>query len=341
MSDITVLGIDLAKKSFQLHGLDAKGNTVFKKAMSPSKADVFIANLKPCLIGMEACGGANFQARKYQSLGHNVKIIAPQFVKPFVCGNRNDISDAEGIAEAVSRPSIRCVPIKTEESQNLQNYHSIRDRLIKNKVALANQIRGILYEYNIKIPKGDKRLKSRLIELSEDSAINRILKEQIADFYQEFIELEEKIEKVTKKIEIYAKNSLECKMLDEIPGVGLLIASAIFAKVAQAKEFKNGRQFAAWLGLVPGHRQTGGPNGKKTMLGITKRGDRYLRKMIVQGARCLLISAHKRQDKMSQWACKLKAEKGFNKAAIALANKIARIMWIVLARGDNFDLAKA
>ena len=161
----------------------------------------------------------------------------------------------------------------------------------------------------------------------------------MADAYQEFIELEEKIDSVTSKIEIYAQNSLECQKLDEIPGVGFLIASAVFAKVAQAKEFKNGRQFAAWLGLVPGHRQTGGPNGKKMMLGITKRGDRYLRKMIVQGARCLLISAPKRKDKMSLWACKLKAEKGFNKAA--LANKIARIIWVVLAKSDSFDLAKA
>lgn len=341
MSDINVLGIDLAKKSFQLHGNDLKGKTILKKAMSPKKADELIANLKPCIIGMEACGGANFRARKYLDMGHEVKIIAPQFVKPFVTGNRNDVADAEGIAEAASRPNIRTVPIKSAESQTLQNYHRIRDRLIGNKVALGNQARGILYEYDIKVAKGDNHLRTALVVICDDVKIDQLLREQMADLYTEFVEITDKIEVIDKKLEGLAKQSDDCKRLMQIPGVGPIIATAIYASVSQATEFRNGRQFAAWLGITPGHQQTGGPNGHKIMLGITKRGDHYLRKQIIQGARCNLIHAGKREDKISQWAEKLRKEKGFNKAAVALANKTARIIWVILAKKECFNLARA
>lgn len=340
MRDISVLGIDLAKRSFQLHGLDTKGKTVLKCSMTPAKADQFIATLKPCLIGMEACGGAHYQARKYLALGHEVKIIPPQFVKPYVLGNRDDAADASGIAEAASRPRIRVVPIKSEESQTLQNFHRIRDRLMGNRVALSNQTRGILYEYDIKIAKGDRHLRLALIDLANNTQINPLLREQMADLYEELIDLEERIEVINKKLEELVKQSDDCQRLMKIPGVGPIVATAIYASVSHAEEFCNGRQFSAWLGITPGHRQTGGPKGKKIMLGITKRGDHYLRKMLIQGARCYLIQAGKRSDKISQWAEKLRKEKGFNKAAVALANKIARIIWVVLAKKEIFRMPR-
>lgn len=339
MKEISVLGIDLAKNSFQLHGLDSAGKTVFKKSMSPRQANVFIANLKPCRVAMEACGGSHFYARKYSSFGHDAKIIAPQYVKPFVKGNRNDPSDAQGIAEAASRPSMRFVPVKSEESQDVQNYHRIRDRLIGNRVALTNQIRGILYEYGITIKKGDSALRKELVEICKNDSLSKRLRMQMAYLYEEMKEIQDKIDDIEKELLKIVKENETCKRLMTIPGVGPLTATAVLPIASQVHEFKNSRQMAAYLGLVPGHRQTGGPKGKKVMLGITKRGDRYLRKLIVQGARCYLIAAKRRGDKTSLWATGLKEKRCFNVAAVALANKNARIMWAIMSRQETYKVA--
>ena len=343
MKDITVIGIDLAKKSFQIHGNDKLGKQRLKKSLTPAKAYELFANLKPCLVGMEACGGAHYAARKIRSLGHQVKIIAPQFVKPFVQGNKNDVSDAEGIAEAVSRPNIRCVPIKETHHQDIQNIHRIRERLIGNRVALTNQIRGILFEYGISTRKGDEPLKKLLVELCSSSlpGATDLLQRQMAEQYNELTEIEEKLALLEKEIKILANGTDACRRLMKIPGVGPLIATAFFANLASAEEFFRGRQMSAWLGLAPGHKQTGGPNGKTVMLPITKRGDRYLRKILVQGARAAVRTCKTKDDPLSKWTAKIYEKKGYNKAAVALANKNARIIWALLISNEEFISTKA
>jgi len=342
MQKVTVIGIDLAKAHFQIHANDVKGKKLFSRALPPEKSSALLANMEPCLIGMEACAGAHYWARKFQAMGHEVKLIPPQYVRAYVIGNHNDMRDAEAIAEAVLSKRIRFVPIKTREHQDLQNLHRIRQRLIDNKVALSNQIRGVLYEYGIKIRQGDKALRTALAELlAGDERISPMLHEELDALYQEFLSLIERTKDQEKKLESIAKRTDACRRLMTIPGVGPLIATAIIAAVGDIRAFKNGRHFAAWLGLVPGHKHTGGPTKKVVMLGITKRGDRYLRKLIIQGARAWLITAKRHNTKRGAWGRKLLEKKHFNKVAVAVANKNARTIWALLARNEEYEAAKA
>ena len=341
MDKITVLGIDLAKHHFQIHGNNSQGKRVLKKTLSPDKAAALIANLPKCLIGMEACGSAHFWARKFRDYGHEVRLIPPQYVRAFVIGNHNDVNDAEGIAEAVSRKNIRFVPIKEESHQDLQNIHRVRQRLMRNKVALSNQIRGILYEYNIKMAQGDASLRKKLVELLDGNQLSELLKRELQELYEEFVSLIEKIKDKDKYLHELAKADVQCKRLMTIPGVGPMISTACVASVANANEFKNGRSMAAWLGIVPGHHHTGGPKRKVVMKGITKRGDRYLRTLFIQGARAWLSQLHRLKGKRAAWAKKLLDAKGFNKAAVAIANKNIRIACMLLKNSDNYNEALA
>jgi len=342
MKKVTVIGIDLAKAHFQIHANDAKGQKVFSKAVTPEKASELLSNMEPCLIGMEACGGSHYWARKLERMGHTVKLIPPQYVRAYVIGNHNDVRDAEAIAEAVLSKRICFVPIKSQEHQDIQNLHRIRQRLIDNKVALSNQIRGILYEYGIKIPQGDKSLRLNLSDLlAGDDRISPMLHEELDKLRDEYLQLLERIKDQEKKIESIAKRSDPCRRLMTIPGVGPLNSTAIVAAVGDVSAFKNGRHFAAWLGLVPGHRHTGGPTKKVVMLGITKRGDRYLRKLLIQGARAWLITVKRHETKRGAWGRKLLEKKHFNKVAVAVANKNARTIWALLARNEEYDAAKA
>ena len=285
MKEVTVLGIDLAKNSFQLHGVSDEGEVILKKAVSRSKLSSIIANLQPCLIGMEACSGANYWAREFQKYGHNVKLISPQFVKPYVKSNKNDANDAEAICEAVSRPSMRFVPIKTLEQQDIQSIHRIRSRLVKEKTALMNSIRGLLHEYGVSIPQGVSSLRKKLIELSEAEITSTTLF-MCKDLYEELLEKEEKIKRYDHKIdEIFASNEM-CKKIESVPGVGKKTATIILSALGDGSEFKNGREFAAYLGLVPRQSSTG---GKAKLLGISKRGDKYIRSLLVHGARSVSI----------------------------------------------------
>jgi transposase len=335
---VTTLGIDLAKSVFQVHGVDERGKAVVKKVFSRSQLPVFIANLAPCLIGLEACGGAHYWARRFKEFDHTVKLMAPQFVKPYVKANKNDAHDAEAICEAVQRPSMRFVPIKSTSQQDMQCLHRIRSRLIKNQTALSNEIRGFLHEYGIVLPRSVLQLKKSIPGILEDaeSELTPVTRCLLQKLYSELGAMGKEISYYETEIKELFKLSESAKRLEKINGVGVLTATMIVASVADASVFKNGRQFAAWLGLVPKHSGSG---GKVQISGISKRGDKYLRQLLVHGARASLKTAEKRNDKVSQWVTKKKELRGYNKACVALANKNARIMWAMLRYGTDYRAA--
>lgn len=339
--NITVLGIDLAKNVFQLHGIDKKGNVVLRKRLKRKKLFQEVAQLPKCLIGIECCGGSNYWAKRFASLGHEVKQMNPRFVKPYVKSDKNDRNDAEAICEAVTRPNMRFAGTKTNEQQDLQSLHRIRSRLTKNRVSLSNQLRALLMEYGVIVPKGFKQIKNKLKEIfaeNTEQEISPFLKELLMDGYREFIELDQRIEKYDKLLEKIAKEDETCAALLKIEGVGPKTATAIVAMVGNANQFKDGRQMAAYFGLVPKQSSSG---GKELLLGITKRGDSYIRGLLIHGARSLLRhQRYKKQhtDRM-RWLLRKAQERGDNKAIVAMANKQARVIWAVLTgkqgyRGD-------
>lgn len=285
---------------------------------------------------MESCGGANYWARVFQRHGHIVKLISPQFVKPFVKTNKNDANDAEAIVEAASRPSMHFVPVKQVEQQDIQSLHRVRSRLVKNRTALINEIRGLNLEYGIAIPQGALKVKSQLLSIIDDkeNELTASSRELMQELYDELIELEERLKKIEKKVTFICKGNDQCRRLLSIPGIGELNATAIVAAVPNANEFKNGRHMSAWLGLVP--RQSSSGN-KQLLLGISKRGDRYLRTLLIHGARAALCRCKNRDNKYGEWLTRKKESLGLNKAAVALANKNARIIWSLLNTGDEFN----
>jgi transposase len=335
---IKVLGIDLAKKSFQLHGVDEKDQTVLKKKLTRSKLTAFIANLAPCLIGLEACGGAHYWARTFASFGHTVKIIAPQFVKPYVKSNKNDAVDAEAICEAVQRPNMRFVPAKSIEQQDIQSIHRIRSLLVSRRTAQANQIRGLLMEYGIIIPIGIAYIRATIPLILEDATnpLTSLFRTLLNELYEEMVHLDERIVVLEQKLQAISLQSEDVQRLLTVPGVGLLTATAVVAAINDIAVFKNGRELAAWLGLVPRQHSTG---GKTILLGISKRGDTYLRTLLIHGGRTIVRVAHKYQDKRNQWIVKLEQRRGRNISAVAVANKNARIIWALLSKKENYDTA--
>lgn len=336
MKDIKVLGIDLAKDVFQLHGVNAIGKQVLKKRIERDKLAEYIANMPQCIIAMEACGGSNYWARVFQRNGHIVKLISPQFVKPFVKTNKNDANDAEAIVEAASRPSMHFVPIKQVEQQDIQSLHRVRSRIIKNRTALINEIRGLNLEYGIAIPLGALKVKSHLRSIIDDekNELTSSSRELMQELYDELAETEVRLKKLEKRIKLICKENDQCRRILNIPGVGELTATAIIAAVPNANEFKNGRHMSAWLGLIP--RQSSSGN-KQVLLGISKRGDRYLRTLLIHGARAALCRCKNTESKYGQWLTDKKASLSLNKAAVALANKNARIIWALLKTGKEFD----
>ncbi len=250
---IAVLGIDLAKSSFQLHGIDEKGHVVFKKKLARNKLTAFIANLSPCLIGLEACGGAHHWVHVFSEFGHTVKMIAPQFVKPYVKSNKNDAVDAEAICEALQRPNMRFVPSKSIEQQDIQSVHRIRSLLVGRRTAQANQIRGLLMEYGIIIPQGIKQLRKAIPEILEDAEniLSPYFHELLRELYEVIVRFDERIAAVELKLQRDSEQNDDCKRLLTIPGIGLLTATALIAAIGDISVFKNGRELAAWLGLVP------------------------------------------------------------------------------------------
>lgn len=334
--NLHMLGIDIAKNNFQLHGVDPAGKEVLKKRLPRHKLAAFIANLPACTIVMESCGGANYWARVFHKNAHTVKLISPQFVKPFVKTNKNDANDALAIVEAASRPSMNFVPIKQVEQQDIQWVHRIRTRVIKNRTALINETRGLCQEYGVVVAPGAGRVKSSLCTTIGDSEneLTPSFRESMQDLYEEFVWIEAQLNKLDAKIRQLCRLDENCKRILKVPGVGELTATAIVAAVPNPKEFRNGRHMSAWLGLVPRQSSSG---DKQVLLGISKRGDRYLRTLLIHGARAVLSHHKDAANDYSRWVARKKSTMGHNKAAVALANKNARIIWSMLNTGEEFS----
>jgi transposase len=337
---ITTIGIDLAKSVFQVHGVDAAGNIVMKKQVRRTDMSEFFANLSPCLIGMEACGSAHYWARKLEGMGYTVKLMAPQFVKPYVKTNKNDAADAEAICEAVQRPNMRFVPIKNVEQQAILALHRARQGFVKARTAQGNQIRGMLAEFGLIIPKGLAFVRERVPLLLDEAGdeLPGAFRMLILRLLEQLKDLDRQVGELEFQIKAWHRSNALSKRLEKIPGIGPITASALVASVGDAKNFKNGRQLAAWLGLVPRQHSTG---GRANLLGISKRGDTYLRTLLIHGARAVIRYAEgkARQD----WLHRLLGRRNKNIAAVALANKNARTVWALLARDREFrsDFAAA
>ena len=336
--NIATVGIDLAKTVFQLHGVDAQGHTVLKKQLRREQMALFIANLPPCLVGMEACGNAHFWARKLQGFGHTVRLMAPQFVKPYVKTNKNDAADAVAICEAVARPNMRIVPIKSGEQQAVLALHRARQGFVKARTAQANQIRGLLAEYGPIIPQGISHIAGRLPEILEDAdnglpGAFRLLLERLREHLKV---LDTQVGELDIQLQRWHRQSDASKKLAQIPGIGPITASALVASIGDAKSFDNGRQLAAWLGLVPRQHSSG---DKATLLGISKRGDAYLRTLLIHGARAVIRVAQSKADQASGWLAKVLAQRNKNVAAVALANKNARNVWALLVKDHPYASA--
>jgi len=329
------IGIDLAKNAFQVHGVGSKGKPVCRKKLTRAQLLPYFANLPPCEVGMEACGSAHHWAREIARFGHDVKLIAPQFVKPYVKTNKNDAADAEAICEAMSRPGMRFVPVKTPAQQASLSLHRAREGFICERTALANRVRGLLAEFGIAIPQGIRYLRSTAYDCIEDGArplpgAFRLLIQRLLDH---LAHLDRQVGELEREIQREHRQSEACRRLAAIPGIGAITATALVATVGDARNFASGRQLAAWLGLVPRQHSTG---GRSTLLGISKRGDGYLRRLLIHGARAVVRFAELKRNANS-WLTRLLGRRHKNVATIALANKNARIAWALLAHGSDYQ----
>jgi transposase len=332
---VTRIGIDLAKQIFQVHGVDHHGKVVIRKQLTRGKIRAFIAQLSPCLIGMEACASAHYWAREFSQFGHTVRLMAPQFVRPYRKNPKNDGNDAEAICEAVSRPNMRFVPVKSVAQQAILMAHRARELLVGDRTALANQIRGLLTEYGIVVPQGIARLRRALPLVLEDAenGLPGLAREVIVELQDRLQDLDQRLATYDRRIAQLASQNTIAQRLMQLEGVGAVTATAIVATIGNGKAFKNGRQFAAWLGLVPRQYSSG---GKQRLGHISKRGDVYLRTLLIHGARSVLRLTGQRTDAKSRWAERLKQRRGNNIAAVALAAKHARMMWAMLARDQEY-----
>lgn len=335
---VSVLGIDLAKSVFQLHGNDSSGKRVLSKRLSRSEFKRFVAQIPPCLIAMEACSGAHHWAREFRKYGHEVRLISPQFVKPFVKSNKNDSADAEAIAEAAMRPNMRFVAIKELCHQELQALHRGRSLLVAQKVALGNALRGFLIEHGYAVAPGDGPLGKALPQMieSNEPGFSGMFLNLLQSLWNQLKLVEQEILSMDRQIKKIAQADERCRRLQKIEGVGPMTATAIIAAVPDPKDFKNGRQFSAWLGLVPKQWSSG---NKTQLLGISKRGDGYIRMLLIHGARAALRTAEKRDTRRSRWVLEKAESRGNNKAAVAFANHNARIIWALLAKNQEYQAA--
>ena len=333
---VTTIGIDLAKNVFQVHGVDERGKAVLRKQLKRKDVAAFFARIEPCLIGMEACGSAHYWARKLAEFGHTVRLMAPQFVKPYVKTNKNDRNDAEAICEAVSRPNMRYVPVKTPESQALLALHRGRQGFVKARTAQVNQIRGLLAEFGIVIAKGIGHVTKRLPEILEDSenGLPGLMRQLIERLGEHLKELDRQVQELEREIQLWHRQSPASCRLAEIAGIGPLTATALVASVGDARSFRNARQLPAWMGLVPRQNSSG---GKPSLKGISKRGDVYLRTLLIHGARAVIAQFERKPNPPDGWLKRLLARRNRNVAAVALANKNARIAWALLAHERTFQ----
>jgi len=316
---------------FTVHGVDAAGRTVLRKTVRREKLMELMVALPPCLIGMEACGGAHDWARKFEAHGHRVGIMMARFVAPYRKSSKNDGNDAEAICEAVARPNMRFVPVKSAEQQAILSLHRVRQGFIEQRTATINRIRGLLAEFGMVLPQRAEQVRRAAVVVAEELPI--LVREAIADLPAHLSYLDQRIAQYERQLIELARQREAAVRVQRLPGVGPLTASAITASISDGHEFANGRQFAAWLGLVPRQYSTG---GKARMGRITKRGDAYLRTLLMLGARAVLQSAAHKTDRLSRWAMALRARRGYHRAIIAVAAKNARIIWALLANNREF-----
>ena len=336
MNNITLLAIDIAKNIFQLHGRTASGKTMCTKRLKRKELLAFVAHLAPCTIVMEACSGANHWGRQFKQYGHEVKLISPQHVVPYRKGQKNDKNDAEAIAEAASRPNAVFVPLKAVEHQDIQTLHRMRQLVLKQQTMLANHIRGLLSEYGIIVPKGIHNLRKQLVESLADQGneLTEMIRQEFHKLYENLLEFADKLAQYDTQIKEIALMIPICQSLLKLRGVGPMTASIIYADLGEAKAYKNGRSYAANLGLVPRQHSSG---DKQRLMGITKCGDSYIRQLLIHGARSVLAHLEKKTDQLSEWLKKRHERGGVNVAAVALANKNARVMWAIISKQVEYD----
>jgi len=335
---VTTIGIDLAKSVFAVSCADGRGKLVMRKQLRRAQVLEFVSRLKPCVVGMEACGGAHHWARAIERLGHGVRLMSPALVRPYRTGPKHNRNDADAICEAVRRPQMRYVAVKSVAQQDLLALHRVRAQLIKQRVALSNQLRALLHERGVAARLGAAGLRAGLAraladEHDERHEVSGAMRELLLELSGWLRELEQRGAAITKRIEHAAKHDERCARLMEVPGVGPLGASALVATVGNARAFKRGRELSAYLGLTPRQHSSG---GKTVMLGISKHGDRYLRTLLIHGARSLLYRNRRRAHPRAPWVARLVARRGPNVAAVALANHNARRLWALLSRGDRY-----
>jgi len=334
---LTRVGVDLAKSVYQVHGVDRQEKAVWKRKLTRNQ---WIKELVEVLepggeIGMEACGGAHHWARTLQARGYVVKLMAPQFVKPYVKGNKNDANDAEAICEAMSRPNMRFVSVKSVEQQDIQAIHRVRAEVGKQRKATANQIRGLVAEYGLVAPLGLAQLRAALPDWLEDAqnGLSGRFRRLLNGLWHDLMGLDARMGELDREIADIARTDPVASRLQQLRGVGPMTATALVATVGDARQFANGRQMAASFGLTPRQNSSG---GKERLLGITKRGDTYLRTLLIHGARAVIRTSQHKQDRLSLWATQIAARSHPNIAAVALANKTARIAWAMISRGCDY-----
>jgi transposase len=330
-----LLAIDIGKQSFHLHGVCSDG-VVLSRKVSRGKFFAAVTEIAPLRIAMEACPSAHYWGRRFQEAGHCVRLIHPRFVKPFVRGAKNDAVDAEAIFDAASRPTMRFVPVKTMVQQDLQAVHRVRDRLVCQRTSLINQVRGLLTEYGIVLPKGPSRLAAEGPAAVADALLSELARELFADLFDQLRDLEERIRALDARLVAICRENAASRRLATLPGVGPVIATALVASIDDGGHFRSGRELAAWIGLVPRQHTTG---GKAKLGGIGRQANHYLRRQMIHGARSVAFRASGRDDVRSKWLQALVIRRGFNRAVVALANKTARIAWALVTRQEIYRAA--
>lgn len=330
-----LLAIDLGKQSFHLHGIDGDGVIVSRKVSRAKLAEV-VEDLAPVVIAMEACASAHHWGRLFVAAGRQIRLINPRFVKPFVRGSKNDATDADAIFEAATRPTMRFVPVKSTEQQDLQSLHRARERLVGLRTALINHSRGLLAEYGIVLPQGPWRFVAQAPAAIDEAELSDLAREIFADLLDQLCDVNRRIKKLDARIVAICRSHAACRRLAKLPGVGPIIATALVAAVDDGRHFRSGRELAAWIGLVPRQYTTG---GKPRLGGIGRRANHYLRRQMIHGARAVVSRLAKHDDRQSEWLKALVARRGINRTVVALANKTARIAWALLARKEEYAAA--
>lgn len=341
MSNVSVIGVDLAKSVFQLHGVNDKGRVVLRRTLRRDQVALFFANLPTCLVGLEACATSAYWKRVIESCGHDVRCIHPRFVKPYLMADKNDANDAAAICEALQRPHMRFVPHKSQAQADIQAMHRVRKGFVQARTATINQIRGLLAENGVIIRQGAHYVRSQLPAIldDQDNELSGLMRELAMSLLDHLRYLDEQISTQDKRLKLIAKENEVCCRLMTMPGVGVLTATILLTVGGRADDFKNGREFAAFLGLVPRQHSSG---GKNRLLGITKRGNSYVRTLLIHGARAVMSSMKRGRTPLgagprAEWLVALEDRRGYNKASVALANKMARTAWCMMTKGTEYQ----